>query len=70
MTFLTTRYGRAFTAAGFGNAFREWCNSAGLPGRSAHGLRKATARRLAEAGCSASQIGSITGHKTLKEVSR
>jgi len=33
-------------------------------------LRKAAARRLAEAGCSALQIAAITGHKTLKEVSR
>jgi integrase len=37
---------------------------------SAHGLRKAAARRLAEAGCTAHQIQSVTGHKTLKEVER
>jgi hypothetical protein len=44
---------------------------AGLPGRcKAHGLRKAAARRLAEAGCSASEIAAITGHKTLAEVER
>src|SRR5262249_41315706 len=36
----------------------------------AHGLRKAAARRLAEAGCSASEIMAITGHKTLAEVER
>jgi hypothetical protein len=36
----------------------------------AHGLRKAAARRLAEAGCSASEIAAITGHKTLAEVER
>ena len=35
-----------------------------------HGLRKAAARRLAEAGCSASEIMAITGHKTLAEVER
>ena len=34
------------------------------------GLRKAAARRLAEAGCSANEIGAITGHTTLKEISR
>jgi hypothetical protein len=33
-------------------------------------LRKAAARRLAEAGCTALQIAAITGHRTLKEVSR
>jgi enterobacteria phage integrase len=46
-------------------------NAAGLPKRcKAHGLRKAAARRLAEAGCSASEIAAITGHKTLAEVER
>ena len=35
-----------------------------------HGLRKAAARRLAEAGCSASEIMLITRHKTLAEVER
>jgi site-specific recombinase XerD len=69
LTFLTTSQGRGFTAPGFGNWFREACSKAGLPkGCSAHGLRKAAARCLAEAGCSVHQIASITGHKTLKEV--
>ena len=70
LTFLMTNLGDPFTAAGFGNWFRDACDAAGLKGRSAHGLRKAAARRLAEAGCSALQIGAITGHKTLKEISR
>lgn len=44
---------------------------AGLPARcKAHGLRKAAARRLAEAGCSANEIMAITGHKTMAEVER
>lgn len=70
LTFLVTAYGRNFTSAGFGNAFRDWCDAAGLKDRSAHGLRKAAARRLAEAGCSASQIAALTGHKSLGEVTR
>ncbi|WP_244500326.1 tyrosine-type recombinase/integrase [Methyloceanibacter methanicus] len=71
MTFLTTAKGEPFTAAGFGNWFREACDAAGLPkGCAAHGLRKAACRRLAEAGCSANVIASISGHATLKEVSR
>ncbi|WP_427789052.1 tyrosine-type recombinase/integrase [Brevundimonas diminuta] len=41
-----------------------------LPHCSAHGLRKAAARRLAEAGCTAHEIMSITGHQSLKEVER
>jgi integrase len=71
LTFLTTSSGRPFTPAGFTNWFRECCNQAGLPkGISAHGLRKATCRRLAEAGCSENVIAAISGHKSLKEVQR
>lgn len=73
LTFLCTAFGRPFTAAGFGNWFRDTVDAVPeLKGRglSAHGLRKAAARRLAEAGCSALQIAAITGHRTLKEVSR
>jgi integrase len=71
LTFLATLYGQPFTAPGFTNWFRVTCNQAGLPkGISAHGLRKAAARRLAEAGCSANVIASITGHRSLNEVER
>jgi integrase len=69
-SFLVTHFGKPYTAPGFGNWFREVCDAAGCPDVSAHGLRKATARRLAEIGCSANQIASITGHATLKEVQR
>jgi integrase len=69
-TFLVTHLGKPYTAPGFGNWFRELCDAAGCHGVSAHGLRKATARRLAEIGCSANQIAAITGHATLKEVQR
>lgn len=70
LTFLTTAFGKPFTAAGFGNWFREQCNAAGLPQCSAHGLRKAAARRLAEAGCTEHEIGAITGHASLREIVR
>jgi integrase len=70
MTYIVTTGGKPFTAAGFGNWFREQCNAAGLYHCSAHGLRKAAARRLAEAGCSPHEIMAITGHFTLKEVAR
>lgn len=68
--FLVTSTGSQFSPNGLGNRFREWCRAAGLPGCSLHGLRKAQARRLAEAGCSAHEIASITGHTTLAEVQR
>jgi integrase len=70
LTFLVAKDGKPFTSAGFGNWFREACNAAGLPQRSAHGLRKAASRRLAEAGSTAHQIAAVTGHQTLKEVER
>ena len=70
LTFLATEYGKPFPPAGFGNWFRDRCNEAGLPHCTAHGLRKATAARLAERGATAHEIMAITGHKTLEEVER
>lgn len=71
LTFLTTQHGEAFSPAGFSNLFRRWVKAAGLPaGISAHGLRKACCRRLAEAGCSAPEISAISGHLSLREVQR
>ena len=69
-TFLQTAQGAGRSAAGLGNKMREWCDVAGLTECSAHGLRKACARRLAEAGATAHEIMAITGHKTLAEVER
>jgi integrase len=69
-TFLVTHLGKPYSAPGFGNWFRQLCDQAGCVDVSAHGLRKATARRLAEIGCSANQIASITGHASLSEVQR
>ena len=65
-----TEWGAPFTAAGFGNWWRDRCDEAGLQHCSFHGLRKAAATRLANAGCTAEQIKAITGHKSLAEVAR
>ena len=71
LAFLTTAFGRPFTAPGFTNWFRQACNQAGIPlGTSAHGLRKAGCRRLAEAGCSVNVIAALSGHKSQQEVAR
>lgn len=70
LTFLTTQFGQPFTPAGFGNWFREKCDDAGLKHCTAHGLRKAAARRLAEAGCTEHEIAAITGHASLREITR
>jgi integrase len=69
MTYLVTEYGRPFTAAGFGNWFRERCREAGVPG-SAHGLRKAGAVTAAENGATTHQLMSIFGWLTLAEAER
>ena len=61
LTFLTTKTGKPYSGNDFSEQFRT-C--------SAHGLRKAACRRLAEAGCSANEIAAISGHATLSEVQR
>jgi len=71
LTFLMTAQGRPFTPPGFTNWFRAMGKGSGLPdGLSPHGLRKATCRRLAEAGCTPHQIMAISGHRSLAEVTR
>jgi len=70
-TILVNWSGRPFTAHAFGKLMARKIEAAGLPERCVpHGLRKAAARRLAEAGCSANEIAAITGHATLAEVAR
>jgi integrase len=71
LTFLTTAQGKPFSPAGFTNWFRDVTTEAGLPkGLSPHGLRKATARRLAEHGRSANEIMAVLGHAALAEAAR
>jgi integrase len=70
LTFLVTEQGKAFTAAGFGNWFRERCDEAGLPLCAAHGLRSAAATRLADHGATAHQLMSWFGWRTLSEAER
>jgi len=70
MTFVTTKLGGPFRASAFSVFFRKSCDGAGLPHCSAHGLRKAAARRLADAGCTAHEIAAITGHTSLREIER
>ncbi|HEY2145791.1 MAG TPA: tyrosine-type recombinase/integrase, partial [Steroidobacteraceae bacterium] len=70
LTFLMTEHGAPFTPNGFGNWWRDRCDDAGLHHCSYHGLRKAAATRLANAGCSVDQVKAITGHRSLAEVAR
>jgi len=64
LTYITTVHGKPYTANGFGNWFRRKCDAAGLPHCSAHGLRKAITRRLAESGSTNQQGKAVTGHKS------
>jgi integrase len=71
LTLLVTRTGKAYAGDNFSEQFRAWCKAARLPDkRSFHGLRKASCRRLAEAGCSVNEIAAISGHATPREVQR
>jgi integrase len=70
LTFLLTENAAPFTAAGFGNWFRDQCNAAGLPQCSAHGLRKTYLVRRANAGASTEQLMASGGHKSPSEVAR
>lgn len=67
--FLLTERGKPFTNPGFGNWFRDQCNAAGLPHCTAHGLRKATMRRMAELGLSQQSLKAVSGHTRDEEVS-
>ena len=69
LIFLQTSKGRPYTAAGFGNAMRDWCDQAGLQECSSHGLRKLIAKRLAEAGCNENTISAILGWANNKQAS-
>lgn len=60
---ITTQFGKPFTDAGLGNRMRKWCDEAGLPHCSMHGLRKAMSRQLAESGATDAQGQAVTGHK-------
>lgn len=61
--YLVTGTGQPFSKDGFGNKMREWCDEAGLPHCSAHGLRKAIARRMAETKLSDEQMKAVGGWK-------
>jgi integrase len=69
LVFLLDDHGKPFSTENFTKWFRKQCQRIGLTG-SPHGLRKASCRRLAEAGCSANEIASISGHASLREVER
>lgn len=59
----------AWTAPHLSREMKRALVKIGLPaGLNVHGLRKAAARRLAEAGCTTHEIASVTGHRSLSMV--
>lgn len=62
-SYLLTDHGKPFASAeSLRNRVRKWCTTAGIEDRSSHGIRKAVAELLAEAGCTQHQIMAIMAH--------
>lgn len=70
LAYLITSYGRPHSVKAFGNWFKKQCVAAGLPHCSAHGLRKVSARRCAEAGATEHQLMALFGWTTSKQAAR
>lgn len=69
MLWITSNRGKGRSIKGLSQWISASATKAGLPEDcTAHGLRKARAAGLAEAGATASQIGAWTGHLSLQEV--
>ena len=62
LCFVVTSYGAGYSKKGLSQAFSQWCTDANLTGCSAHGLRKAMARRMAESRATNSEMKAITQH--------
>ena len=60
LTYIAGEKGKPLTKEAFGNAFREACKAAGVPG-SAHGVRKIAATTAANAGATVAQLEAIFG---------
>ncbi|WGR60259.1 hypothetical protein E3U26_05845 [Paracoccus ferrooxidans] len=69
-TFLQTENGKARSPAGLGNSMRKWCDKAGLPLCTSHGLRKAICRRIAEVEGDVFKVMAVSGHTDIKEAQK
>ena len=70
LTFVVSSRGRPYGRESFGNWFKKMCRAAGLPHCSAHGLRKASATRMAEAGATTHMLMAAFGWDSLAEAER
>ena len=60
LTLIVGASGKPMTKESFGNAFKDACLAAGVPG-SAHGVRKIAATRAAENGATVAELEAIFG---------
>jgi len=67
-TYIISERRQPFAEGVLSNKMRDWCDEAGLPECSAHGLRKAIVRRMLEAGATEYQVAAVTGHADLDEI--
>jgi integrase len=68
VTYICGANGRPLTKESFGNDFRDAARAAGV-NKSAHGLRKIAATRMAENGASASELNAVFGWVGLRMAS-
>lgn len=68
--FLITLRGKPFSKESFGNWFKKACVAAGRPHCTAHGLRKATLRRMAELQMSNKTMKSVSGQRSDKTLAK
>jgi len=68
MTFMVTAHGHSRSEKAASAWFSKAARTAGLIGKTGHGLRKSRAIVLAEAGATTHQIAAWTGHESLSEV--
>jgi integrase len=68
LVFLATAFGKPYSVKGFGNWFKRRCREAEVTKElSAHGLRKLSAQRCAEAGATEQQLMALFGWTTGKQ---
>ncbi len=67
LNYITTAFGKPYTAPGFGNWFRRRCDEADLPHCTAHGLRKAGATIAADNGATEHQLMAMFGWDSPKQ---
>ena len=65
---ITWSHGRGYSEKSLSQTFSGWCTQAGLGHCSAHGLRKAITRRMAENSFTNSEMKSITQHSADAEL--